>query len=71
MLRALESVLPPRRAAAVLTLGYAAGATALALVGVAKVRESAVVSGQALDRARQGVGRDEPAEPGTGDDTGP
>lgn len=62
LLRGLESVLPRRRAAAVLTLGYGAGATALIMVGAAKVRETAVVSGQALDRARQGVGHEGPDE---------
>ena len=51
-LRSLEAVLPPARAAAVLTVAYAAGGTALVCVGRAKMRGAGRVSHEVIERVR-------------------
>jgi hypothetical protein len=52
-LRALESVLPRPAAAAVLGLGYAAGAAGLAVYGAERLRAAAQSSGEAIDKVRE------------------
>lgn len=51
-LRSLEAVLPPARAAAVLTAAYAAGGTALVCVGRAKMRGAGRASHEVMERVR-------------------
>ncbi|WP_157545369.1 phage holin family protein [Microtetraspora fusca] len=55
LLRALESVMPPRRAALVLATGYLTAGAALTLLGVGRLRETGVVTRRAVSQVKQEV----------------
>ncbi|MEV0973284.1 phage holin family protein [Microtetraspora glauca] len=55
LLRALESVMSPRRAALVLSAGYLTAGAVLTLSGVGRLRETGVVTRRAVSRVKQDV----------------
>lgn len=60
LLRALEAVMPPKRAAATLTAAYACCAGALALCGRGRLRTAVAASGEAVEHVRRDLPTDQP-----------